>query len=211
MTTKTIVFDFGGVLFDTSEKEFYRERFENTGRSKAELDYFLSKVFLNSAERSASNAGDVRGAIEEKVKQHPEWADDLRAYNADRDFVKVVRGVLPGMRDVLEELEDKGYRIMGLTNWAGDTYETLPKAFPDILGHFNQVVVSGKVHLKKPDEKIFRHAQEDFGNPDVSEVYYFDDKPKNVAAAQKAVGWNAFVFKDANTVRQALALAPKPF
>lgn len=205
MDKKTIVFDFGDVLFRTSPTEFYRERFEKQGRTKEELQYFLANIFTN-ADRSSSHTGNIRDIIEKKAKQHPQWAEDIRAFGADREFLKQVRNVLPDMKEVLEEISDKGYRIVGLTNWAGDTYDTLPKAFPDILKHFNDVVVSGKVHIKKPDEKIFQLAQERFGNPDVSKVYYFDDKQRNIEAAQKAVGWKGFVFENADTVRRALAL-----
>ena len=205
MTQKTIVFDFGDVLFRTSYEEFYRERFEKQGRSEKELEYFLIKIFT-SADHAEANFGDARDVIEKKAEQHPEWAEELRAFGADREFIKQVRNVLPGMKEVLDEIANNGDRIVGLTNWAGDTYDTLPTAFPDILGHFNKVVVSGKVHMKKPDPAIFQLAQKEFGNPDVSEVYYFDDKATNIAAAEKAVGWKGFVFKDADTVRRALCL-----
>ena len=210
MTQKTIVFDFGGVIFRTSVTEFYRERFAKQGRSEEELKFFLATV-LPHAELSATHVGDTGPLLLEKAEQYPEWAEEILAIGADREFLRQVRNVLPGMAEVLEDLDKDGYRIVGLTNWAGDTYDTLPKGFPDILGHFNQVVVSGKVHLRKPDPAIFTLAQEVFGNPNPEDVYYFDDKQKNVEIARQTVGWNSFVFKDAGTVRQALALQPKPF
>ena len=210
MSKRTIVFDFGDVLFRTSATEFYRDRFTAQGRSEEELQYFLKNIFTNE-DRSASHIGDLKDTIEKKVREFPDWADDIRAFAADRDYIKQVRSVVPGMKEVLDELEANGDRIVGLTNWAGDTYDKLPGAFPDIMGHFNKVVVSGKVHLKKPDPAIFALAQKEFGNPDTADVYFFDDKAANVAAAKKAVGWNAVVFEDANTVRRALALKPRPF
>ncbi len=209
MTGRTIVFDFGGVLFDTSAEDFYRERFEQTGRGEEELQYFLNNIFTEK-DRSASHAGDLKDMIEQKVKQHPAWEDDIRAFGADRDYLKQVRNVVPGMKEALEEIKANGDRIVGLTNWAGDTYDKLPGAFPDILGQFNKVVVSGKVHLKKPDAKIFTLAQEEFGNPEPSQVYFFDDKVENVAMASRAVGWNGVQFVDAGTVRRALKLKLKP-
>jgi 2-haloacid dehalogenase len=204
----TVVFDFGGVLFRTSATEFYRERFQAQGRSEAELQHFITKVFTH-AERSASHTGDLKDMIEKKVRQYPEWEEDIRAFGADRDYLKQVRNALPGMKEVLDDIAGKGYRIVGLTNWAGDTYDTLDRKFPDMLAHFNAVVVSGKVGLVKPNPDIFTLAQQTFGDPDPATVYYFDDKPENIAAARKAVGWNGIVFENANTVRHALALKPK--
>jgi len=212
MTTKTIVFDFGGVLFRTSTEEFYRDLFRKQGRSEEELRHFLDNIFIN-AELSLANSGNARDFIEEKAARHPEWEGEIRAFTAGSENLKWIRNVIPGMKEVLGELTRKGYRVVGLTNWHGDIYDALPEAFPEILGHLSQVVVSGKVGMRKPDPAIFRHAHEAFGSPDASDVYYFDDKPRNTETAQKTVGWNAFVFKNADTVRQALAMteeAPAP-
>jgi HAD superfamily hydrolase (TIGR01509 family) len=208
MKKRTIVFDFGGVLFNTSAVDFYREHFQSQGRSEEELQFFLEKVFTNK-DRSEANIGTVEEVVAKKAKQHPEWAEDILAFGTERAYLKHIRNVIPGMKEVLDDIIRNGDQIMGLTNWASDAYDVIPKAFPDILAHFNKVVVSGKVHLKKPDPEIFRLAQKEFGNPDVSEVYFFDDKPANVETARQTVGWNAVVFKDANTVRQTLALSPK--
>jgi len=210
MTGKTIVFDFGEVLFRTSAEELYRDRFRKQGRSEEELQHFLTSIFPDR-ERSHSNAGNLQDLIEEKARLHPEWADEIRAFGTEGEFPKFVRNIIPGMMDVLEELEQKGYRIVGLTNWHSDTYDILAGAFPEIMKHFDKVVVSGKIGMRKPDPEIFRHAQKEFGNPEASEVYYFDDKQRNTEAAQKTVGWKSFVFKGEETVRNALALTPKPF
>lgn len=207
MTKRTIVFDFGGVLFKTSPTEFYRRRFREQGRSQEELDYFLTTVFPK-AEQSASNDGNATDLIARKVAEYPAYADDIRAYK--EESLKFIQGIIPGMKEVLEELTARGDRIVGLTNWHGDTYDALPGGFPDIMKHFNQVVVSGKVRLRKPNPEIFKTAQAAYGNPDPAQVYYFDDKKDNIDAARNTVGWQAFTFKNANTVRRALALPPKP-
>ena len=208
MTQKTVVFDFGGVLFRTSVTEFYRERFQKQGRSEKDLSFFLGEVLTNE-DRSHSNGGNAQDLIDRKILQYPEWADEIRAYGPKGEFLKTIRNIQPDMEEVLSDLSDQGYRIVGLTNWHGDTYDLLPKAFPSLMKHFNQVVVSGKIHLRKPDPEIFRQAQIAYGNPDPSQVYYFDDKATNTESARKEVGWNAFTFKNAETVRNALALKPK--
>jgi HAD superfamily hydrolase (TIGR01509 family) len=208
MTGKTIVFDFGGVLFRTSASDFFRDRFAAQGRSEDELRFFLDEIFTK-ADRSAANTGDLQQVLEKKALEHPAWSEEILAFGANRDFVKQVRSVLPGMKEVLEDIRAEGDRIVGLTNWAGDAFDTLPSAFPDILQHFNKVVVSGKVHIKKPALEIFQLAQEAFGNPDPATVFYFDDKSSNIEAATKAVGWQGTVFENADSVRRRLGLKPK--
>lgn len=199
------VFDFGGVLFNTSATEMYREMFKKDGRSEDELKHFLSDIFTKKA-RSAANLGNMADVTRPLAAAHPEWAEYIRAFEADRDFIRQVTGVVEGMEQTLKDAAAKGIEIYGLTNWAGDTFETLAPAFPGIMRHFNAVVVSGKAGIKKPDPAIFRLAQETFGNPEPSRVWYFDDKPVNVAAAQKSAGWNGATFENAGTVRRALGL-----
>ncbi len=208
MQQKTIVFDFGGVIFTTDTEAFYRERFNRQGRSAAELDYFLTHVF-SAEDRSHSNGGNVQDLIDRKILIHPEWADEIRAYGVRGDFIKTIEGIIPGMTETIAELTAAGHRVAGLTNWHGDTYDVLAAAYPSILGHFNQVVVSGKIGLRKPDPEIFRHAQAAYGNPDPKTVYYFDDKTANTDSARKTVGWQSFPFTGPETVRRALALPPR--
>lgn len=210
MAQKTIVFDFGGVIFRTSAAEFYREHFASKGYSEQDLEYFLTHV-LTKSDRSKSNGGDYQTLIDRKIQEFPSWADEIRASGVKADFLQTIRNVIPGMEQLLDELTAQGFRIVGLTNWHGDTYDALGKAYPGILKHFNNVVVSGRIHLRKPDPEIFRHAQMAYGSPDPEDVYYFDDKPDNVSSASRTVGWKAFVFKSADTVREALALNPSPF
>lgn len=209
MTQKTIVLDFGGVLFDTSANEFFSELFEQEGRSKEELEHFLANVFTKK-DRSSSNDGDLRDMIEKKVQEHPEWEKEIRAFGTKEALIKTIRGIIPGMEVLLPEIKEAGYRIVGLTNWHGDTFDFLPEVFPCLLQHFNKIVVSGKVRLRKPDPEIFLRAQQEYGNPNPSDVFFFDDKPANIESAKKAVGWNAFTFKSVETIRRVLALKPKP-
>ena len=191
--TKYAVFDFGGVLFETSRTALYREIFARKGRSGEELDYFLNTVFPREV-ASKANLGTMAAVTAARAEEYPEWTDEIQAFNADREFIGQVRGTVPGMPEILKAIAGKGYGIFGLTNWAADTYQTLPTAYPEILGLFDKVVVSGAAGIKKPDPEIFRLAAQEFGNPAPSQVYYFDDKSGNISAAQEAVGWNGVLF-----------------
>lgn len=200
---KTIVFDFGGVLFRTSATEMYRERFAATGRTPAEADSFLSNVFTKMA-RSAANRGTMQAVTTELARQHPVWAEDILAFNADRDFIRNVRGPVPGMHELLQEARQAGITLYGLTNWAADTFNTLGSAYPDVISSFAHIVVSGRVGVKKPDRQIFELAQTAFNNPDPATTLYVDDKPANVQQAQAVLGWQGHVFRDAQQLRQLI-------
>ncbi len=201
----TIVFDFGGVLFRTSATEMYRERFVASGRTSGEADRFLKDIFTKAA-RSQANKGRMSDVTDGLAKQYPEWADDIMAFNADRDFIKNVRGTVPGMSDLLQDAKSAGFRIYGLTNWAADTFETLASAHPDIISVFDTIVVSGRLGIKKPDGRIFQFAQAAFSRPDPDKTIFVDDKDANVREAENAVGWVGYTFENAQKLRQRLGL-----
>lgn len=204
MKEKAVVFDFGGVLFKTSATDMYKDLFAKNGKSPEDAEFFLKNIFTKSA-RSAANTGTMAEVTKAVAKEHPEWAEYIHAFDADKNFIDQVRGTIPGMEDTLKDISAKGIKIYGLTNWAADTFPTLKKAFSSITKHFSDVVVSGEVGIKKPNPAIFQLAHKQFGL-DGKEVYFFDDKPTNTAAAQQAAGWNGITFQDASTVRTALKL-----
>lgn len=194
---KYAVFDFGEVLFETSRKAMYQELFARKGRDDGALDFFLKNIFPNAIV-SQANLGTMAAVTKRAAEKHPEWADEILAFNADREFIKQVRGIIDGMPEVLRAAKAKGYKLYGLTNWAADTFQTLPRAFPEVLGLLDKVVVSGEVGIKKPSPEIFRLAAKEFGSPNPSQVYYYDDKVNNIETAVRTVGWNARVFNRQN-------------
>jgi 2-haloacid dehalogenase len=201
---KSIVFDFGGVIFETSRRAMYAERFATQGRPEADVDYFLQNIF-NKAANSEANRGTVKEVTDRLALQHPDWADDIRAFNADRDFIHNVRGLVPGMKETLQTLKAEGHKLFALTNWPSDAFQTLAKAYPDVVGLFNGIVVSGDVKMGKPDPRLFALAHSMYEHPDPANTLFFDDKPANIEAAIKTVGWQGHVFKDAATVRNLVA------
>jgi len=199
-----IVFDFGGVVFDVSATDMYRRHFSAAGRSAAEAEHFLTHIFTAES-RADANYGTIGAIIDKLVQTHPAWKDELEIYRADRDFIKMVKGTQPGMINLINDLRHKhGLRVFGLTNWAADAYDTLARYYAPLINTFNDVVVSGRERMKKPDPKFFQLAQECF-NTAPENIYFFDDKQANVDAA-RALGWNAFQFESAQAVRNTLKL-----
>ncbi len=204
MKQTAVVFDFGGVLFKTSAKDMYREIFQQSGKSEAELEHFLGHVFTKAA-RSAANTGNMADVTKALAKQHPEWAGYIHAFDADQKFVQQIRGTIAGMPETLNDIAAKGYKIYGLTNWAADTFESLREAYQPLTGLFTDIVVSGAVGIKKPNPEIFKLAHDRFELAG-HDVFYFDDKSANAAMAHQAAGWQGITFENAQTVRQALKL-----
>jgi putative hydrolase of the HAD superfamily len=125
----------------------------------------------------------------------------LAARIARRDGVQVLAeglltrmfagSVLDGsMHDAVSRIRAAGVRTGLLSNsWGMADYPR--HLFP---GMFDVVVISGEVGMRKPEEKIFRHAAGLLGL-EPAECVFVDDIEVNVAAAE-AVGMTAILHTD---------------
>jgi glucose-1-phosphatase len=76
------------------------------------------------------------------------------------------------------------------------------KQFEDVLGHFDDLVLSCRINVRKPNAGFFRHCHELAGCP-AAECLFIDDMPANVAGAQ-AFGLRALVYKPEGDLAQRL-------
>jgi 2-haloacid dehalogenase len=133
------------------------------------------------------------------AEQHPHWAEHARAYRAH--FDRSLLGEVPGTREVLQDLRDGGVPLFALTNWSAELFPHARERF-DVLGLFEDVVVSGEERLAKPDPQVFDVLQRRVGRP-LARCVFVDDKTENVAAA-RAAGMDALLFTDAQAMRAEL-------
>jgi putative hydrolase of the HAD superfamily len=104
----------------------------------------------------------------------------------------------PAMVELVRKARAAGLHTALLSNSWGEGY---PKDL--LLELFDTVVISGRIGLRKPDERIYHHTLEQVGVPAARSVF-FDDAPVNVEAAQ-AVGMHAFRHTGAESTRAHLA------
>lgn len=84
---------------------------------------------------------------------------------------------------LLNTLHTKGKTLYALTDMPEKTFEYLTKKY-SFWSKFSGVVVSGKVKMAKPDEKIFLHLLKKY-NLEAPSVVFIDDSPHNIEAAKK--------------------------
>ncbi|MGW6928684.1 HAD family hydrolase [Lentzea sp. NPDC054927] len=104
----------------------------------------------------------------------------------------------PAMVELVRKARAAGLHTALLSNSWGEGY---PK---DLLVElFDTIVISGRIGLRKPDERIYRHTLDQIGVA-AGRAVFFDDAPVNVEAAQ-AVGMHAFRHTTADDTRANLA------
>ncbi|KAA8828461.1 HAD-IA family hydrolase [Bifidobacterium myosotis] len=126
----------------------------------------------------------------------------LRAFRLyfERQRMALV-GMLPGMPELLHDLDAAGVRCWGLTNFTVKYVDAARELFP-ALGVLKDVVVSSAERIHKPDPEIFRRAIARFG-VEPARTAFVDDKPWN-AEAGTAAGLTGIRFTDAASLRPQL-------
>jgi 2-haloacid dehalogenase len=192
-----VVFDLGGVLIDWNPRHLYRRLF---GEDVNGMERFLAEV-CNSAWNERQDAGrSWDEAIAEAIASHPQHADLIRAYV--EQWEEMLGGPLNDSVTVLDELRGAGVRLYALTNWSQFTFPHALARYP-FLQWFEDIVVSGREGVIKPNPAIFRLLLSRFGI-EASRSVFIDDTLKNVEAAS-LLGFRAIHFCNALQLRRDLA------
>ena len=192
-----VVWDLGNVLIDWQPVLAVA-----AGVGEEEARRFLTAPdFDFLAWNHRMDAGEVSwdDAEQEVARTHPHWAEHARAYR--KHFARSLPHEVPGSRRLVERLHAAGVPQWGLTNWSAELYPHAPERF-DVLAMLEDVVVSGRERVAKPDPRIFARVVERAAMP-ASRLVFVDDKPTNVEAAV-AAGMAGVVFTDAEQVRAEL-------
>lgn len=195
-----IVFDFGNVLVQWSLDNLFLKYYQNDDWYATMKEKVFSSEWIAEVDASES----IAEVVAKRKDLFPEYSECLDLFA--QKWLETVSGEMPGMRNLLEEIKKKGYRIYGLSNWCKDIFEKARKKYP-VLQLIDDYVVSGglkddegKPCPPKPDIKIFHLFLNRFSLK-AKDCLFIDDSSQNVAAAQE-VGMNALVFKDAEQLRR---------
>ena len=194
---KNVIFDFGNVLVQWHPEKVYAEHFGDEARAW----WFLRHV-CDAAWRNRIDAGESTAAcIEELKAKQPEYAEAIELYRSR--WREMLTDEVPGMREVINALRNRGHEIYGLTNWSMETFPAARERF-GILQMIDRYVVSGAEGLVKPDARLFRVLLDRY-HLQAEECVFVDDNPDNVAAAN-ALGMEGIVFAGADSLRKYLGI-----
>ena len=93
------------------------------------------------------------------------------------------RKIFKNSVDILNKLKNEKYECYVLSNWSWETFRDMDKKYP-FLNKFDDLIISGREKLVKPDTQIYKLAINRF-NLIPEETVFIDDKKENVEAAKK--------------------------
>jgi len=185
--TKNLVFDFGRVLVDYDFDIYIDSIFRGEPGVREFKEVVCDPAFVAECDLGALSFADLMHGI---AVRYPQWERQAQEY-LDRQF-DLIKGEIPGMRELLQDLKSKGYRLFGLSNW-GDTVYSVIERF-EIFKLLEGRLISSEELMLKPNRDIYQRFFEKF-NLKPEECLFTDDKPENVKGSVEA-GMPAVLFTD---------------
>ncbi len=196
MTIEAVIFDLGGVLVRTEDRQPRAALAARLGMSYQELDdlVFLSPTGYEATLGKLSTLDHWRSVLaslglEESKLQEVQagfWGGD----RLDRELI-----------DLLRSLRGR-YRTALLSNAWDDLRQVLTERW-GISDAFDELIISAEVGLAKPDPRIYHLTAQRLG-VEPQQAVFVDDMPRNVQAAREQ-GMHAIQFVDSAQTRRDLA------
>jgi 2-haloacid dehalogenase len=191
----TVVFDLGGVLVHWDPRLLFAQVLDDG----EDVDAFLEEIGFADWNHAQDAGKPWDQAVAEHTQRHPHRAAAIAAY--PERFPDAVPGPMGDSVAIVEELRDRGVRLLALTNWSAELFPTVRHRL-GFLDDFEAVVVSGEERLAKPDPALFQ-VLVDRHHVIPQQAVYIDDVQRNVDAAA-ALGFRAYLFTDAASLRTYL-------
>lgn len=164
------------------------------------LDAFLRDVVTMDWHAQHDAGRPFAETSAELAARHPEHRDLIAAFGPR--FGETIPGPIPGMHDIVAELDNGGVPLFSITNFSGEFFRPFRADNAALFDRFRDILVSGDERLVKPDPAIFALALERFALAP-GEGLFVDDRADNVAAAE-AAGFVGHVFRGADALRTDL-------
>lgn len=183
---KNIVLDIGGILFDDSKSNVEKLLHKD-------CDTIYKKTYGGNFKECL--IGNM------SVKEHLELLKDDEDYQDIKYLLQNLSLSTPLMKEnyeYIKSLKEKGYHLYLLSNITEDSFQYINKVLD--LSHFvDGGVYSYQEHVKKPEHTIYQTVLKRF-HLDPKETIFFDDKLKNVVAANES-GLPSIEFKSIETLK----------
>ncbi|RED17268.1 HAD family hydrolase [Parasphingopyxis lamellibrachiae] len=195
MAVRAAVFDVGNVLYRWDP----RFLFEKLIPDPQERDWFLQNVVTMDWHAQHDAGRPLAAMVAERSAKFPKYAGLIQAY-VDR-WLETIPGPVPGVHPLVAELARRDIPLFAITNFGAEFWELFRPEAP-VIGHFADIVISGREKLIKPDPAIYRLALERF-SLEPGEALFIDDREENIRAGEKE-GFVGHHFTDADRLAEAL-------
>lgn len=192
---KNVLFDIGNVLVGFYPLDYmYR-----TVKDKSSADRLYKVIFCGEEwQRLDEGTMTEDEAFEVFCKSCPEDRESIDRIKSDWHSMLTP---IDGTVEILHEIKKKGYGTYIISNYHLKAFDIIYNKY-DFFKLFDGMVISSRVKLLKPDDKIFYRLIEEY-NIVPGETAYIDDLQPNLDAAQK-LGFVPVLFESPEKLRKQL-------
>jgi glucose-1-phosphatase len=195
MSITTLVFDFGNVLGFFSHRQAAEQLAAYSPLSVDEiLNLYLDHQLEDDFESGRISLPDFRTQVRQRcgLTCGDEQLDTAIAdmFTPNEEVCKLVPALKPR------------YRLLLLSNTNELHALQFRRQFADTLAHFDALVLSHEVGLRKPCADIYVHCHK-LAEGEPAQVLFIDDLPDNIEAA-RACGWRGIVYHPGLDLRREL-------
>ncbi|MDO4662993.1 MAG: HAD family phosphatase [Tissierellia bacterium] len=175
---KNIIFDMGGVLIEFAGPIYVRNHYKD--------DIYLIDELFHSKDWEKVDLGLAKeeDLIEKFTRKYPDKKDEIEDI-----LLNWHKEVIYKNTDIIDKLKND-YKIYALTNMGENHFNYLSDR--NFFDRFDGVIASYKLHLIKPDNRIYEKLLEEF-DIDPTESIFIDDNKKNIKASEK-LGFNSILY-----------------
>lgn len=183
----TIIFDIGNVLIGFDWGEYIYDLFDDKDTCAKVRDALFGSDFWNELDRGVLSREEMLNGF---CKRAPGYENEIQiAFDSVGAALSSREYTIP----LIQELKERGYRVLYLSNYS----RHVMNANPDILSFIKDMdggVFSCDVKLIKPDPEIFKVICDKY-SLDPKECVFIDDNAANISAASE-FGMKTVRFKD---------------
>jgi putative hydrolase of the HAD superfamily len=175
MSVEIIVFDLGKVIFDFDFEKVIKDYYKKTNI----MPDFTSVSIMKLLEKY--ELGNI-----DSQKFFEQFAKESKFNGTYNEFKVLWNNIFTPIADMVEIIGSiaKNYPLAALSNTNEMHFNYLIDRYPRIFMVFKKLFLSHEMHLRKPDENIYK-AVIDYFNVEPSKIFFTDDIFENVEAASK--------------------------
>lgn len=188
-----VVFDVGNVLLSFQAQELLNLIVPERPDLHPELTWrvFKSPYWCMRDRGTASRDEVIAGMSAGKPEIEPYVRRVMENW---RDLPVIPEGVA-----ALQRCKEMGMKLIVLSNYAHEEFSYAEEKY-DFFNLFDGKVISGRVHMVKPERAIYDHLIAEFGL-DPERTLFIDDNISNIESALNA-GWQGLCFNYPGKLKQ---------
>ncbi len=177
----------------------YRQYFPDDEQA---MESFLDEIQFDEWNRQQDIGRPFSEAVIELSQRFPQYAGLINAF--DTRWEETLAGIFPQSVAILEHLCQAGYPLYALSNWSVEKFRLVRQRY-DFLNWFNEIIISGKAGLAKPDPEIFHYFLNTVKR-EPQECLFIDDAAVNIAVARE-LGFQTLRFQSPEKLALDLKMA----